>query len=89
MRDFSLMHRVADSCAAQKLNVRFDAVVPQTDFSHFTGCTGVTCRTGISEQALIRLYQEADALFLPVIDSTANNSVLEAMACGTPSSQPM
>src|SRR5690606_39275257 len=30
------------------------------------------------------MYQEATALFLPLKDVTACNSLLEAMACGTP-----
>jgi glycosyltransferase involved in cell wall biosynthesis len=30
------------------------------------------------------LYNEADALLLPVSDATANNSILEALSCGTP-----
>jgi glycosyltransferase involved in cell wall biosynthesis len=38
----------------------------------------------IPEEHLIRLYREADALLLPVHDATANNSILEALACGTP-----
>jgi glycosyltransferase involved in cell wall biosynthesis len=38
----------------------------------------------VSSEQLLELYQSADALFLPLIDSTANNALNEAMACGLP-----
>ena len=39
---------------------------------------------GVTEQTLIALYRRAAALLLPLEDATANNALLEAMACGTP-----
>lgn len=36
------------------------------------------------DTALLRIYQEADLLMMPLLDATANNALLEAMACGTP-----
>lgn len=39
---------------------------------------------GISEPTLISLYREAAVLLLPLKDATANNALLEALACGTP-----
>ncbi|MGC5264060.1 glycosyltransferase family 4 protein [Streptomyces cyaneofuscatus] len=39
---------------------------------------------GISEDNLLRLYRRAAVLLLPLIDATANNAMLEALACGTP-----
>ncbi|MEU8543045.1 glycosyltransferase family 4 protein [Streptomyces sp. NPDC048717] len=39
---------------------------------------------GVSEQTLISLYRRATVLLLPLLDATANNALLEAMACGTP-----
>lgn len=38
-------------------------------------------RSGLSDEALREAYWSADLLFLPLIDATANNAVLEAMAC--------
>jgi glycosyltransferase involved in cell wall biosynthesis len=38
----------------------------------------------IEDSALVGLYREADVLFLPLIQSTANNSLLEGIACGLP-----
>jgi glycosyltransferase involved in cell wall biosynthesis len=44
----------------------------------------VQCFEEISDQDLLDLYQKADVLLLPLTDSTANNVLLEAMACGLP-----
>lgn len=38
----------------------------------------------IDSEDLLALYQRSDALFLPLIDSTANNALNEALACGLP-----
>lgn len=38
----------------------------------------------ITEQTLIGLYRRAAVMLLPLEDATANNALLEAMACGTP-----
>lgn len=44
----------------------------------------VRWHANLSSVELQELYQSADLLFLPVIDATANNAVVEAMACGLP-----
>jgi glycosyltransferase involved in cell wall biosynthesis len=50
----------------------------------YDGLPQVTCLDKLSDEQLIVLYQQADLLFMPVLDCTANNVVLESMACGTP-----
>ncbi|MEC5387209.1 glycosyltransferase family 4 protein [Uliginosibacterium sp. H3] len=84
MRDFEVAHYVADRCAQEKLDVILDVVLPEAKFSFFTACTNVARHSNINEGELIELYRRADALFLPLIHATANNSILEALACGTP-----
>ncbi len=39
---------------------------------------------GLSDEELRRLYQESSVVFLPLKDASANNAVLESMACGVP-----
>jgi glycosyltransferase involved in cell wall biosynthesis len=53
-------------------------------FPYFIGCANVVSHSQISETELVGLYRSADVLFLPVTNATANNSILEALACGTP-----
>lgn len=38
----------------------------------------------LSDQELLAAYQQSDLLIMPMLDCTANNAVLESMACGTP-----
>jgi glycosyltransferase involved in cell wall biosynthesis len=38
----------------------------------------------LTDDELVRLYQECDVLLLPLTKVTANNAVLEAMSCGLP-----
>ncbi|HEX4085251.1 MAG TPA: glycosyltransferase family 4 protein [Chthoniobacteraceae bacterium] len=84
MRDWEVLHRVIDACADRSLEVEFDVVLPEWRRSHLTGCRNTRLHTGISEEALLGLYRGADALLLPVVEATANNAVLESLACGTP-----
>lgn len=84
MRDFEVAHRVIDRCAANGVNADFDIVLPAQRWSYFTGCERVRRHSELSDDALVELYRCADALFLPVTGATANNAVLEALACGTP-----
>ncbi|MFC8728863.1 glycosyltransferase family 4 protein [Streptomyces bacillaris] len=39
---------------------------------------------GVAEQTLVTLYRRAAVMLLPLLDATANNALLEAMACGAP-----
>ena len=38
----------------------------------------------VTEEQLLKYYQSHALLFLPLIDGTANNTLLEAAACGLP-----
>jgi glycosyltransferase involved in cell wall biosynthesis len=84
MRDWEALRKIIDQCAAQKLPVQIDVVVMRSRWQMFTGCTNIRLHTSLPEEQLIRIYQQADALLVPVLDATANNSVLEGLACGTP-----
>jgi glycosyltransferase involved in cell wall biosynthesis len=84
MRDWEALHRIIDECRNLKCPVEFDVVVGERYFPHFSGCSNVRLHSGVPEEQLIHLYRAADALLIPVTDATANNAVLEAMACGTP-----
>ena len=82
MRDWEALHRIIDQC--RELPVQFDVIARQDYWPYLTGCKNVRLQSGIAEDALVALYREADALLLPVLDATANNAVLESLACGTP-----
>ena len=84
MRDWKAIDEIIDRCRALKLAVRFDIVTREHGLSTSAKFPNVHLHTRISEDLLIQLYRDADALLLPVCDATANNSALEGLACGTP-----
>ncbi|MBK7277550.1 MAG: glycosyltransferase family 4 protein [Betaproteobacteria bacterium] len=48
------------------------------------GESGIHVHNGVSDEALRALYRGATVGVLPLIDSTANNALLEMLACGLP-----
>ncbi len=84
MRDWFVIYRTIDEINQRGLAVEFHVVTAEQFFPFFIGCDNVVLHSQISEDELIELYRSADVLFLPVSNATANNSILEALACGTP-----
>jgi glycosyltransferase involved in cell wall biosynthesis len=81
LRDWKAMAAVTRILSGHR-DVHFDLVTGRE-----TGCEGterVTHHRGISDEELLRLYQQADLLLLPLDSATANNSLLEGIACGLP-----
>ncbi len=56
---------------------------PDTHYQ-FSGIPGVCCLSGLSESQLLDHYHRADCLLQLVNEATANNALLEGMACGLP-----
>jgi glycosyltransferase involved in cell wall biosynthesis len=49
-----------------------------------TGVTGMAVHRGIDDEHLLALYRAAAVGVLPLFDATANNALLEVLACGRP-----
>lgn len=89
LRDFPLVYDAIQRIWANDATVEIDCVVPwharvHDEMVRFARDTRVRWHAGISADDLRALYASADLLFLPVIDATANNAVVEALACGLP-----
>lgn len=84
LRDFEMMRRVIASVHERDRSVRFVIVTFPARFRHFEGLENVVLKNGVSDEELRALYRAADLLVLPLEDSTFNNALLEAMACGLP-----
>ena len=52
--------------------------------ANYTEVPGTEFPDSLSDSELLRAYQQADLLIMPMLDCAANNAILEAMACGTP-----
>jgi len=91
LRDTETLAKVVDRVLLVNPNVHFDLVIPtqNRDYqepSHLKLARHkqVHWHTNLSDQQLRHLYQNARMLVLPLFDCTANNAVLEALACGIP-----
>jgi glycosyltransferase involved in cell wall biosynthesis/Tfp pilus assembly protein PilF len=78
LRDWDTFRLVASACP----DITFDVVTAaETSFGNLNN---VNIQNGISDDTLAELYRSADILFLPLIESTANNTLLEGIASGLP-----
>ncbi len=81
LRDFAALRQVAERLA-DCAGLRFHVVTgKQTGLEHLSN---VTLHRNVPDATLLELYQRADLLLLPLQDCTANNALLEGMACGLP-----
>lgn len=83
-RDFQML-RQSIKIISQNANwIQFIVVTNKSYFKYFNDLSNINLKEGISEEELLKLYQESDVLLLPLKECTANNSLLEGMACGLP-----
>lgn len=52
--------------------------------SFYDGIGSVNLLPRLTDEEMLAEYQQADVLAMPMLDSAANNVILESMACGTP-----
>ena len=94
LRDLPTLCEVARIVVPQVPNARF-VLVDNLFFrdrsmdthrylDHFETSPSLELRTDVSEADLLKMYQTSDLLLLPLHDCTANNSLLEGIACGLP-----
>ena len=84
LRDVETFRQVVDILEHKDKTIRFHILSNSTNTTQFEKSTNVKLYSKIPERELLKLYQSTDLLTLPLIDSTANNSILEALACGLP-----
>lgn len=84
LRDFEALNfcvpKIVDKVKGLKVNV----ILKKEYFKFINPHPSINLLSNINDEQLKKYYQEASVLFLPLKDSTACNSILEAMACGLP-----
>jgi glycosyltransferase involved in cell wall biosynthesis len=83
-RDFDTLRKSADLIVQAVPNVLVRLVAPRAYLPPELNLGAVELVTGLSDEQLLEEYRQAWVVLLPLIDSTANNSLLEAMASGNP-----
>jgi len=89
LRDFNLLESAMTIIWQRYPNILLDMVIPfharnDSVLIRLARNQNVHWHANLSPEDLRNLYQQASLLFLPLIDSTANNGIVEALACGLP-----
>jgi len=83
LRDFEMLNKTIPEILAKDPSASLDVVLKK-EFQAQIKLTSdrVRIHTGIDDDKLKQFYQEADFLYLPLLDATACNSILEGLASG-------
>jgi glycosyltransferase involved in cell wall biosynthesis len=81
MRDWTAVRAVAEAFRAEP-SFTFHVVTDRP--TGLDDVTNVVIHRNVDDATLRALYQAADCLFLPLLGATANNALLEGIACGLP-----
>lgn len=89
LRDFKNLSIIINQLLQKNSYLHFDLILPmsarnQPEFYKIARHERVKWHANISDLELRSIYQDASLLILPLIDCTANNALLESMACGLP-----
>ena len=82
-RNFPLLAEIARHFQHES-RLHFRIIAPPHEHLHFASLGNVTCLSGLGDAELLAEYQRATCLLHLVSSATANNVVLESLACGTP-----
>jgi glycosyltransferase involved in cell wall biosynthesis len=89
LRDFELAAEVIQRLSLNDPKLTFDLVVEpvcrrESCLAELENLVAVRWHHGVNDEKLLQLYQDATLLFLPLKEASANNAVVEALACGLP-----
>ncbi len=89
LRDLDVLVDVINLVTAEETKIAFDLIIPQHlqnrgAFRRIERPHRIQWHAGLTDEQLREVYRDADLFVMPLIDCTANNALLEAMACGLP-----
>jgi glycosyltransferase involved in cell wall biosynthesis len=82
-RNFPLLRKVCERLADAR-DIRFEVVAPADFRAMFDGLANVRFSTGLGDAELLQKYRSASCLLHTAEQATANNVLVEALACGLP-----
>ncbi|MDQ3681402.1 MAG: glycosyltransferase family 4 protein [Actinomycetota bacterium] len=83
-RDFDTLEKAIDVVHGRDPSMRFVAIGTDVNTERPLTHGRVQFMSGVDDAGLRRAYQEASVVVFPLRFATANNALLEAMACGAP-----
>ena len=81
-RDHAFAAQVAARLPGDRFEWRIRTACHEQSFYQGARCVNLLPR--LSDAEMLAEYRQADVLAMPMLDSAANNVLLESMACGTP-----
>ena len=84
LRDMELLETVVRTVGEREPAIRFRVCADRDRVASIAGLPNVEIPGRVGDEGLLREYRSADLFLLPLTDCTANNCLLEAMACGLP-----
>ncbi len=84
LRDIEFLKCIINKAATHAPHIRFHLLSVKQFHKDFEGLKNVKVHDRVTDTELLHLYNESHLLFLPLKNATANNSILEAFACGLP-----
>lgn len=85
LRDLATLRLVIEDARILAPQLSFAVVSHPKHVAELENIVGnLTLHSGLEEEELLRLYQKATLFIQPLIDATANNSIMEALSCGLP-----
>ncbi|WP_452218800.1 glycosyltransferase family 4 protein [Lacinutrix undariae] len=84
LRDFETFNTCVPILASKIKDLKIQVVIRKDFLKYITPHSSLQLFSDLNDVQLRAKYQDASALFLPLLDSTACNSILEAMSCGLP-----
>jgi glycosyltransferase involved in cell wall biosynthesis len=81
-RDHAFAAQVAAKLPADKFEWRIRTLSHEK--AAYAGISCVNLLPRLADEEMREEYRQADVLVMPMLDSAANNVILESMACGTP-----
>ena len=84
LRDFDTFNKTVPKLAEKVKDLKVNVVIHPAYAYKILPHKCIHIFTGVKDVQLRHFYQEASLLFLPLLNSTACNTLLEAMACGLP-----
>jgi glycosyltransferase involved in cell wall biosynthesis len=81
LRDWEAIRAVAERLREHR-DIEFHLVTPQP--TGLEALDNVIVHRHITDTGLLSVYQQCDAMLLPLKASTANNTLLEGLSCGLP-----
>ena len=91
LRDFETLQNIIEMVLSINKSIRFDIIIPNITknksidtIKNISSHNEVNILSDLSNEQLLKTYQEATMLVLPILDATANNALLESISCGLP-----